>query len=52
MMKGWKTYAASALYALLGLIEMLSGQQETGVEKLLTALALAGVGHKLDKLGQ
>jgi hypothetical protein len=48
-MNGWKTYASAAALAVLGIIDMLNGDTLTGAQKLVGALALVGIGHKLDK---
>ena len=48
-MKGWKTWLAAAGTAALGIVDIVNGEVETGVMKIVAALGLVGVGHKLEK---
>jgi hypothetical protein len=48
-MKGWKTYVAAACLAGLGVVAIANGEVENGVQQLVAAGALVGLGHKLDK---
>lgn len=48
-MKGWKTWAAAAALAVLGIIDIVNNDVQEGVEKLTGAMALVGLGHKLEK---
>ena len=51
MMGGWKTWIAVAGTVLLGISDIYEGRMDAGVQKFVAAMALAGVGHKLDKTG-
>lgn len=48
-MKGWKTKAAAAAFALLGVVDIANGDIQGGMEKIAGALALLGIGHKVEK---
>ena len=50
MMKGWKTWLAVAGLAALGVNDIVNGDIEQGVVKLTNALALIGIGHKIEKV--
>lgn len=50
MMHGWKTWAAVIGTALLGIVDIVNGQVETGITKIVAALALLGIGHKIEKV--
>ena len=49
MMTGWKTWVASACMAGLGVISVVNGETVEGVQQVVAALALIGVGHKIEK---
>jgi hypothetical protein len=49
MMHGWKTWAAALAMAILGVVDIFSDQPETGIEKIVAAMALIGIGHKIEK---
>jgi hypothetical protein len=51
-MNGWKTYASAAALAVLGIVEIVNGDTMSGAQKIIGALALVGIGHKLDKATQ
>ena len=54
-LSGYKVYIAGGLMALTGLAQMVGvapetfSTGETGWELVLAALALVGIGHKIDK---
>lgn len=48
-MKGWKTYTAAACMVGLGVVSIADGQVESGVQQIVTGLALVGIGHKIEK---
>jgi hypothetical protein len=48
-MKGWKTWIAALCMGALGIMSILDGNTETGLQQIVGALALVGLGHKLDK---
>lgn len=48
-MRGWKTYTAAALTAGLGVLAIINGDTATGLQQLTAALAIAGIGHKIEK---
>lgn len=50
-MNGWKTYAAAAGMGALGIVAIANGDVEAGIQQLVAALALVGLGHKIDKTG-
>jgi len=49
MMKGWKTWIAVAGMIVMGISEIVSGSAESGITKIVGALALIGLGHKIEK---
>ncbi len=48
-MKGWKTWLAAGATAVLGALQIMDGNTDTGLQMVAGALALIGIGHKLDK---
>jgi hypothetical protein len=50
MMGGWKTWLAAACTAGLGVVSIYSGDQEAGLQQIAAALAMVGLGHKIEKL--
>jgi len=50
-MKGWKTWVAALCTAGLGIMTILGGDTIGGLQQIVAALALVGLGHKLDKSG-
>ena len=50
-MGGWKTWVAAAATAALGILDVIDGRPETGVQKIVAAVALIGIGHKIEKNG-
>lgn len=48
-MTGWKTWLAAACMAGLGVVSVVSGDTAGGVQQVIAALALVGVGHKIEK---
>ena len=49
-MKGWKTWLAAACTAGLGVVSIVNGDTEAGLQQLAAALALVGLGHKIEKV--
>lgn len=49
-MKGWKTWLAAACTAGLGIVTILDGDTMAGLQQIAGALALVGLGHKLEKV--
>jgi hypothetical protein len=49
MMRGWKTWVAVAGLALLAAVDLSNGDTEAALEKAAGALALVGIGHKVEK---
>jgi len=49
-MTGWKTWLAAACTAGLGVVSIYSGDVEGGMQQIAAALALVGLGHKIEKL--
>ena len=53
IMGGWKTWAAAIGIGILGIVDIFgNGDVEAGVQKLVEALALVGVAHKIEKTGK
>lgn len=48
-MKGFKTWLSAIGMAALGIYQITEGQLETGIQTVLAAVALVGLGHKLEK---
>lgn len=48
-MKGWKTWLACAGLVALAVVDFVNNDIQPGVEKLTGALALFGIGHKVEK---
>ena len=48
-MKGWKTWLAAACTAGLGVVNIVNGDTEAGTQQLIAALAIVGLGHKIEK---
>jgi hypothetical protein len=51
-MKGWKTWIAALCTGALGIMSILDGNVEGGLQQIVAGLALVGLGHKLDKATQ
>jgi len=49
MMKGYKTWLAVIGMVALGVVDIINGMPEAGVTKIVGALALLGIGHKIEK---
>ena len=49
IMGGWKTWLAAIGTAALGVVEIVDGNVEAGITKLVAAVGLIGLGNKLDK---
>lgn len=49
-MRGWKTWLAAACTAGLGIVTILDGDTMAGLQQIAGALALVGLGHKLEKV--
>lgn len=51
MMTGWKTYFAVVALFIAGAYDIIIlGDYQSGITKILSALALLGIGGKLSKL--
>ena len=50
VMKGWITWIAALGTAILGIVDIISGNTEAGVQKLVAAIALVGIGRKIEKV--
>ena len=50
-MSGWKTYTAGAAAIAFGVYQILNGEAESGVNRIIEGLAIIGIGHKLDRVG-
>lgn len=48
-MTGWKTWLAAICTAGLGVVSIMNGEIETGLQQIAAGIALVGIGHKLDK---
>jgi len=48
-MTGWKTWLAAGGTAALGVVSMCNGDTFTGLQQIAAALALVGIGHKIEK---
>jgi len=48
-MKGYKTWLAVAGMVILGAVDILDDQLEQGITKIIAALGLLGIGHKIEK---
>lgn len=48
-MKGWKTWLAAACTAGLGVVSIVNGEMETGIQQIVLALGMVGLGHKIEK---
>lgn len=49
MMSGWKTWAAALMMVLVGLYQVREGDSGAGMARISEALAIVGIGHKLEK---
>lgn len=52
MMTGWKTWVAAIALAALGVIDIVNGDADQGMTKLISALGIVGIGHKIEKGGK
>ena len=50
-MKGWKTWVAAAGTAALGVVSIVNGDTEAGIQQISMAFGLIGLGHKIEKNG-
>jgi len=48
-MKGWKTLTGGLGFIFVGVYNFVNGDTSTGLQNILTGLAILGLGHKLDK---
>ncbi len=48
-MGGWKTWLSVIGLAALGIVDIYSGNTESGMAKLAAALGALGIGHKIEK---
>ena len=48
-MKGWKTWASVAGLVILGVVDIVNGDTPAGMQKIIGALGLIGIGHKVEK---
>lgn len=48
-MSGYKTWIAVLGFFALGIYELLNKNPETALQYFLSALALLGIGHKIEK---
>lgn len=51
MMGGYKTWIAVIGMVALGIVDILNGNTEDGVQKIVAAIALVGIGNKIEKIG-
>lgn len=49
-MKGYKTWIAVIGMLLMGVYSILNGNVQEGINYIVGALALLGIGHKIEKL--
>ena len=49
MMHGWKTWLSVAGLVALAIVDLVNGDVEAFLAKLTAALALLGLGHKIEK---
>ena len=52
VMGGWKTWTAAAGLVLLAVADVANGDIEAAGTKVMAALGLVGLGHKVDKGNQ
>lgn len=52
MMGGWKTWAAAIFTAGLGVLSIINGDVATGAQQIAGAVAMIGIGHKIEKAGK
>ena len=50
-MKGWKTWLAAGCTAGLGVVSILNGDTAAGLQQIVLALGMVGLGHKIEKAG-
>lgn len=50
-MKGWKTWSAVVGLTLLGVVDIANGEPDSGMNKIVMALAMVGLGSKIEKNG-
>jgi hypothetical protein len=48
-MKGWITWLAAACTAGLGVVSIVNGNTEMGMQQIIGALAMVGIGRKIEK---
>ncbi len=51
-MNGWKTWLAAICMVGLGVVSITQGDTAGGIQQIVGALALVGVGHKIEKAGK
>jgi hypothetical protein len=49
LMGGWKTWTGAVGLVLMGISAILDGNPDAGIMRIVEALALVGIGHKLEK---
>ena len=48
-MKGWVTWMAALGTVILGVVDLVNGSAETAITKFVAALAMIGIGRKIEK---
>lgn len=51
-MTGWKTWVAAGGLVLFGTALIIQGEVEQGIQRIIEALAIVGIGHKIEKSGK
>lgn len=49
ILNGKKTWLAAAGMVCLGVVSITEGDIETGIQQIVAAFGLVGIGHKIDK---
>jgi hypothetical protein len=48
-MGGWITWLGALGTAILGVVDIINGNTEAGIQKLVAAVAIVGIGRKIEK---
>lgn len=48
-MSGWKTWLAVIATAALGVVSIANGDTDTGIQQIVVAFGMLGLGHKIEK---
>lgn len=52
IMGGWKTWLSALGMVALGIVDIVNGDTEAGIQKFVFAAGLIGIGNKIEKINK